>query len=132
MTDLHYLVLSALLCWVQLVSASLMKARGWTPAGMKVAFGNRDQVPEASPASARADRAAKNMLENLVLFTAVVAAARLAGAPAATITLGAQIFFFARVVYWFVYVAGITYLRTAIWTVSCAGMLLIGAAVFRA
>lgn len=131
MNDLRYAVASAALTWVMLVSASLMRSKGWSPSGLKVAFGNRDDVPEASPATARAERAARNMQENLVLFVVVLAAARLGGATSAELTAGAAVFFWARVAYWFVYVAGIAYLRTAIWAVSVAGIGMIGAAALR-
>jgi uncharacterized MAPEG superfamily protein len=36
--------------------------------------------------------------------------------------MGAQIFFWARVLYLPVYCAGVTYLRTAIWVVSIVGL----------
>ena len=38
---------------------------------------------------------------------------------------GATVFFWARLVYWPVYVAGIIYLRTLIWFVSLFGLFLI-------
>ena len=132
MNDLHYLVLSTLLTWIMLMAASLIRARGWTPTGLLVAFGNRDNVAEASPLAGRADRAAKNMLENLVLFTALLVAARLAGAHPESLVLGAKVFFWARVVYFVVYLAGIRYLRTLIWSVAVAGMGIIAAAAFGA
>ncbi len=120
-TDIHYLVLSALLTWVMIFSASLLRSRGWTPGGLKVALSNRDAVPEPSPMAARCDRAAKNMLENMVLFIAVFVAARAAGVPASEITVGAAIFFYARVAYFVVYLVGIPYLRTLIWTIALGG-----------
>lgn len=39
--------------------------------------------------------------------------------------LGAQIFFWARLAYAFVYLAGIPWLRTGVWTVSVVGMALV-------
>jgi uncharacterized MAPEG superfamily protein len=39
--------------------------------------------------------------------------------------LGAQLFFWARLVYAFVYLAGIPWLRTGVWTVSVIGLILI-------
>jgi uncharacterized MAPEG superfamily protein len=39
--------------------------------------------------------------------------------------LGAQLFFWARLAYAFVYLAGIPWLRTAVWTVSVIGLILI-------
>jgi uncharacterized MAPEG superfamily protein len=123
--DLHCLLYAALLTWIMLVTASLLRSRGWTPAGLKTALGNRDDLGEPTPLVGRADRAAKNMLENLLLFVCVLVAARLANAPASAIDLGAQIFFFARVAYFVVYLAGIPYLRTAIWGVSLVGLAII-------
>ena len=128
LTDVQALVYSALLTGVMLVAASLMRARAWTPPGIIVAFGNRDEVPEPSPVAARADRAGKNMLEGLALFVTVVAAARFAGAAPERLSLGATLFLWARVVYFAVYLAGIPYLRTAVWGVSIAGIVMIGQA----
>jgi uncharacterized MAPEG superfamily protein len=125
MTEIHYLLLSALLLWVMLLSASLIRARAWTPPGLRVAFGNRDDVPEPSPVAARADRAARNMLENLVLFVAVLAAAYFSGALSERTVLGAAIFFWARLAYFGIYLAGIKYLRTLTWAVALGGIGLI-------
>jgi uncharacterized MAPEG superfamily protein len=129
MSDLHYLVLSAILAWVMLLTASVLRSHGWTHPGIRVMLGNRDAVPEPTPAAARADRAAQNMVENLVLFTAFLAAARLAGANGAPLTLGASIFFWARLAYFPLYVAGVRYLRTVAWALSLGGMCLIAAQV---
>jgi uncharacterized MAPEG superfamily protein len=61
------------------------------------------------------------MLENLAIFTAVAAAVHFSG-KATQAQLGATIFFWARVAYWPCYLAGIVYLRTAIWLVSIVGL----------
>ncbi|MEY2935623.1 MAG: hypothetical protein RL033_6372 [Pseudomonadota bacterium] len=128
MTDLHYLALSALLAWFQLIAASLLRSRSWTPAGAQIAFGNRDVVPEPSPLASRADRAARNLLEGLLLFTALVAAVRLGGKP---VPAGAAaLFFWARVVYFAVYLAGVPYLRTVVWIASIVALGRIAAAAF--
>ena len=124
-TDLHYLAYCVVLTWVMLMVASLSRAKAWTPKGLLLAFGNRDDLPPATPFDARADRAAKNMLENLVLFAVVVLVARLGGIEPNKIATGAAVFFWARVVYFFVYLAGIPYLRTAVWAVSVAGLVMI-------
>src|ERR1043165_4972006 len=116
-TDLRLLTYSVVLTWLMLLSASLLRARAWTPPGMVVAFGNRDDVPEPSPLAGRADRAARNMVENLVMFAALVCVANLLRLPSERLELGARLFFYARVLYFPVYLAGIKYLRTAVWTV---------------
>ena len=127
--DLRLLAYSTLLAWVMLIVASMMRVRGWTPAGLQVSFGNRADVSEPSPAAARADRAARNMLENLLLFTALVLTAHAAGVADSRVELGARIFFWARVAYWPVYLVGIPYVRTAIWGVSLVGLGLIFSAL---
>jgi len=65
------------------------------------------------------------MLESLVLFAALVLMAVVSGKTNATTLLGAQLFFWARLAYAFVYLAGIPWLRTAVWLVSVIGLLLI-------
>jgi uncharacterized MAPEG superfamily protein len=119
---LSILAAMALLTWVLLVVASLIRAQSWTPAGMLLAFGNRDNLPEATPLAGRAQRCAANTLENFVLFAAVVLAAQLKGADPVQVLWGAKLFFWARVVYIPVYFAGIAFLRTAVWAVGVAGM----------
>jgi uncharacterized MAPEG superfamily protein len=131
MTDLHYLVLSAALTWLMVMTASSLRTRLWTPAGMRLAFGNRERMPEPSPLAARADRAARNMLENFPLFLAVLLAAHLAHAPAETLRLGAAIFFWARLVYFVVYVAGVPYVRSVVWGVSLVGLVLLALPVMQ-
>lgn len=123
--DLHYLAYAAVLTWIMLLTASLIRVRGWTPKGFLLAAGNRDNLPEPTPLAGRADRAAKNMLENLVLFAVVVLVARLGGVAPNDIAPGAAVFFWARVAYFFIYLAGIPHLRTAAWAVGVAGMILI-------
>jgi uncharacterized MAPEG superfamily protein len=65
------------------------------------------------------------MLESLVLFAALVLIAVVTNKTNATTLLGAQLFFWARLAYAAIYVAGIPWLRTAVWTVSVIGLILI-------
>jgi uncharacterized MAPEG superfamily protein len=127
-TDVRLLLYSAVLTWVMLVFASSLRTRSWTPSGLKVGFGNREGVPEPSPAAARADRAARNMLENLLLFVAVVVAAHMASAAQDRVDTGARLFFYARLAYFPIYVAGIPYLRTVAWAIGVIGLGMIAAA----
>jgi uncharacterized MAPEG superfamily protein len=116
-TELRLLAYSAILTWLMVVVASALKA-SWS---LPVMFGNRADVPAPTPLAARADRAARNMPENLLLFVAVVLAT--AGAREHDrIVLGARSFFWARVADWPVYLAGITYVRTALWFAGVVGM----------
>src|SRR5882757_9072115 len=101
MTDITALVWSAVL-----MTSSPLRTQGHAPGGLERALGNRDDLPTPTPVAGRADRAAKNMLENLVLLTALIAAVHFAGKTSTQAQLGANVFFWARMVYWPVYVAG--------------------------
>jgi uncharacterized MAPEG superfamily protein len=124
MTTVQALVWSGILTLVMLLVASGFCAKIWEPAGPQTAFGNREGIPPALGMAGRADRAAKNQLEAMVMFLALVLAAQIAG-KASQAALGATIFFWARLIYWPVYLAGIIYLRTAIWFVGIIGLALI-------
>jgi len=119
----------ALLTWIMLLVASLVRARGWRLDGILVAFGNRDNLPESTPLAGRAERTARNTLENFVLFAALALIAHVTGAVNSQVELGAQLFFWARVLYIPIYLAGITYFRTAVWLVSVVGLGMIFAAI---
>jgi len=124
MTTVQALVWSGILTLVMLLVASGFCAKVWEPGGAQVAFGNREGMPPALGLAGRADRAAKNQMEAMVLFLALVLAAQVAG-KGAQAAYGATIFFWARLVYWPVYAAGIIYLRTLIWFVGLFGLFLI-------
>ncbi len=113
---------AAVLTWIMIISASMLRSRG----DLRVATGNRDNLPPASAVAERADRAAKNMLENLVLFVTLVVA--VSGHNPARALLGAQVFLAARLAYWPIYLAGIPVLRTAVWAVSIVGLGLLASA----
>jgi uncharacterized MAPEG superfamily protein len=121
----------AIVTWMMLIVASLMRARAWTLPGLMLAFGNREKMPDASPLVARTERAARNTLENFVLFAAIVLVAHATGTNDPHVELGAQIFFIARLAYVPIYLAGIPYLRTADYVVSLAGLAMIVKAIIQ-
>jgi uncharacterized MAPEG superfamily protein len=121
-TDLYLAAYAVVLTWVMVFGAALLKAKAWTPAGMKVAFGNREEPGEPSPLAGRAERAGRNMLENLPLFLGLVMVAHLGGRAGDRVVLGAHVFFWARVAYWPIYLIGIPYVRTLAWYVSIIGL----------
>ena len=124
MTTIQALVWSGILTLVMLLVASGFCAKVWEPGGAQVAFGNREGMPPALGMAGRAERAARNQMEAMVLFLALVLAAQVAG-KGAQAAYGATIFFWARLIYWPVYLAGIIYLRTLVWFVSLFGLFLI-------
>ena len=71
---------------------------------------------------ARVERALRNFLETVPLFAAAALAVVASNHTSEGTALGAQIYFWARVVYLVVYAAGVPYLRTAVWAVSMVGL----------
>lgn len=118
------LALSAILAWLMLITASYVKREGWTRDGARRLSSNRDSEPAPSLIGARTDRAARNMLENLVLFTAIATAVLFSGETNGHAQFGANLFFAARLVYWPVYVFGYPWLRVVAWLAGVLGMAL--------
>lgn len=120
--DLKLLVWSLALTLLQ----SVVAVMGATlQVGLPKLAGNRENMPEIVGWAGRAQRAHRNMLESVVLFAGLVLVAHVAGRANATTVLGAQLFFWARLAYAPVYLIGIPWLRTGVWAVSVAGLLVI-------
>jgi len=120
--DLKYLVWSAILCFVQMNIAAFGAMQ---IAGLPRLAGNRDEMPPVGGWAGRARRAHLNMLENLPLFAILVLVAHVSQRANAMTALGAAIFFWARIAYAGIYLAGIPWLRTAAWALSIVGLVLI-------
>ena len=120
--DLYYLLLSVILCFVQMLVAA---TGANTQVGLPVLAGNREGLPEIVGWPGRARRAHLNMIENLVLFSALVLIAAAAGKANATTAMGAMIFFWARLAYALIYLIGIPWLRTLAWLIGVIGMAMI-------
>jgi uncharacterized MAPEG superfamily protein len=119
---LTLLVYMALVTWLTLLAASFIRAKMWNLTGIKKGFGNRDDIDELSPLAGRVDRTAKNTVENFIFFAALVLTAQAAGITDPKLVMGAELFFWARLVFIPVYYVGIPYLRTGVWLVSIIGM----------
>jgi len=118
----------SLLAWsvVLMFAQALIPVMGATlQVGLPKLAGNREDLPPLEGWAGRARRAHLNMLENLVLFAALVLVVHVAGKTNATTALGAQLFFWARLAYAVIYIIGIPWLRTGAWVVSVVGMILI-------
>ena len=120
--ELALLVWSVALAFVQMLVAA---SAATLQVGLPKLAGNRDNMPPLTGWAGRAERAHLNMLESLVLFAALVLVALVAGKTNAMTALGAQLFFWARLVYAPVYLAGVPWVRTAVWLVSVIGLILI-------
>jgi uncharacterized MAPEG superfamily protein len=86
---------------------------------------NRDNMPPLTGWVGRAERAHSNMLESLVLFAVLVLVAVVSNKTNQMTLVGAQLFLWARVAYAIIYLIGIPWLRTGVWGVSIAGLVII-------
>jgi uncharacterized MAPEG superfamily protein len=93
--------------------------------GLMTLVQNRERFPELTGWAGRAYRAHRNMVENLVLFAALVLTAVAAGRTDNVTLVGAELFLWARVAYAIVYLIGLPWLRTGVWAVSVLGLILI-------
>jgi uncharacterized MAPEG superfamily protein len=120
--DLNYLLMSVVLTFVQVLIAAVAANQA---VGLTVLAGNREDLPVLTGLAGRAKRAHLNMIENMVLFAALVLIAAVAGKANATTAMGALVFFWARLAYAVIYLLGVPWLRTAAWFVSVIGMVMI-------
>jgi uncharacterized MAPEG superfamily protein len=120
--EITVLIWSAALAVVQMLLAFVGTTLEF---GLPDMPGGRDKLPPADSFAGRAQRASQNMLESLVLFAVLVLATEITYKYNASTELGAEVFFVARVIYAAIAVIGLPWLRTAVWCVSIAALLLI-------
>ncbi len=118
---LTLLVYTTVLTFVAILLGAFLRNREWTAEGMQAGLGNRDNLPEATPLGGRAERAAANSVEALLLFVPLALVAHVAGKDVEAL-LGAQIFFWARVAYLPIYLFGVIYLRSLVWMIGVVGL----------
>ncbi len=122
--ELWMLVYSGVLLFVLIIIAAVANGAAGNGAW---AGGNRD-VPAPNPVpvwGGRAKRAYVNMQETLPIAIIAIVAAHLAGISTAHTVLGAQLYFWGRVAYSVIYIAGLPYVRTLAWLVSIVGIAMV-------
>jgi uncharacterized MAPEG superfamily protein len=116
--ELRMLVYStALLLLLVLIQATA----GVLAQGVTAMAGARDALPEPKPFQARTKRVVDNHREGLTLFAPLVLTAALAHISGPWTVLGAQLFFYSRVVHAALYLAGVPWVRPLAWTVGIVG-----------
>ena len=125
--ELQLLVWAGILALVQMLVAVL---GAQSQVSLPVLAGNREGMPPLTGWALRATRAHLNMLESLVVFAIFVLVAHALGRLNETTALGANLFFWGRLVYAVIYLAGIPWLRTVVWMVSVVGLLMILSQLF--
>ena len=118
-----------MLCWslvlglVQLVISTTLSVKDW---GIPYARGPRDNPsPPVAILTGRLQRAFHNFRETFVYFAVAVILVAVLNKTNATTALGAQLYFWSRVAYVPAYAVGIPMLRTAVWTASIIGLVMV-------
>jgi uncharacterized MAPEG superfamily protein len=115
-TDLKYLAFTAILTaslWIPYIACQVMTNGNLTPQNYL------DPTPRPVPLwGMRANRAFINAVESFAPFAALVIVANLAGKANATTAFLATSFFWLRLAHVVVYLLGIPYLRTVIFTLG--------------
>jgi uncharacterized MAPEG superfamily protein len=94
--------------------------------GSKWNAGPRDDPgPPLKPVAARLKRAQDNLFETLPLFLGAVLIAQVGGRDNGQTALGAQLYFWARVVYVPLYAFGVPMVRSLVWIISLAGLVMV-------
>ena len=115
-TDLKYLAFTAILTaslWIPYIACQVMTNGNLTPQNYL------DPTPRPVPLwGMRANRAYVNAVESFAPFAALVIVVHLAGKANATTAFLATSFFWLRLAHAVVYLLGIPYLRTVIYTLG--------------
>ncbi|HZX28579.1 MAG TPA: MAPEG family protein [Telluria sp.] len=125
-TELTLLAWTLVLAFVQIMLPAAIRNH---EAGVDYHMGPRD-TPAAPPGkyAARLQRAQANLFETLPIFIGAVLLAHAAGRENTLTLWGCWLYFGARVVYVPLYGFGVPMLRSVVWAVAAAGMLMVLAA----
>jgi uncharacterized MAPEG superfamily protein len=99
---------------------------------LKWAAGARDEAMPISGVAARLDRAFRNFMETFPLFAAAVLAVVIAGKAGDLSLWGSALYVVCRALYAPIYAAGTYMIRSLVWTLSLAGIVMVVAALFLA
>jgi uncharacterized MAPEG superfamily protein len=117
-------ILLSLAVLTELLTLPPLMARGSVPGGIRWIFYNRDtDLKGVAPWGGRAVRAHANLADNLAMYAAVIGIAHVTGATDGTTLVAGSVLLAARLLHAMVYIAGIPYLRTAVFAVGQLAML---------
>jgi len=116
--DMQMLIATAILAFLHSFIVLIPYIKHW---GLPVAVGNRENTPALPPWAGRALRAHRNMTENFVHFAVFVLAANYLGLSSQLTIVGATLFFWCRLGYLVVYIAGLAWIRTALFVGAVTG-----------
>lgn len=84
----------------------------------------RDSEAPPNVMTGRAERALRNLIETYGVFVALAVAIEISGRSDALTVWGAQLYFWARIVYLPLYLFGVQFVRSFVWCVSALGLML--------
>ena len=126
--EFTFLTLTLILALVQIGAAGMART---AELGAKWNAGPRDEAtPPPGRLAGRLMRAQANLFETLPLFAAAVIVAEVAGKTGTLTLWGAGLYFAARLVYLPLYALGVAYVRSLVWLVATAGLVMVIAALF--
>lgn len=121
--ELTILTWTLILAFVQILLFDFARTGQY---GLKWNTGPRDEtMPPLSPVAGRLKRAQDNLFETLPLFIGAVLIAHVANRDSNITAMGAQVYFWGRVVYVPLYAFGIRQIRSIVWLISTAGLVAI-------
>lgn len=126
--ELSILVAAVALGFIHIIAAahaaSLQRGYRWTA-------GARDEpVPPLAGVAGRLDRASKNFLETFPLFAALVFVVAINDESSTLSYWGAQLYFWSRVLYLPIYATGVRLIRSLVWNLAFAGIVLVALTLF--
>jgi uncharacterized MAPEG superfamily protein len=93
--------------------------------GLFTAAGNQHDIPAWEGWNDRLNRAIRNLIEAIAIFTPIVLAVTSLQLNNETTALGAQIFIAARALHAPLYIFGVPFLRTTAWAAGVAGIVMV-------
>jgi uncharacterized MAPEG superfamily protein len=121
--ELRLLAATLVLALVQILATAQVRTKQY---GTKWNMGARDEeMPPLNPLAGRLVRAQANLFETLPLFIGAVLAATVTDKLGARTEVGAYLYFLGRLIYVPLYAFGIPMIRTLVWGVSLAGLILV-------
>ena len=121
--ELKMLAWTLVLAFVQILLFDVARTSQY---GLKWNTGPRDEaMPPLSAQAERLQRAQNNLFETLPLFIGAVLISHVAGRDTANTALGAQIYFWGRLAYVPLYAFGVRQIRSLVWLISTAGLIMV-------
>jgi len=126
-SEITWLMIAVVVGLVHLLVAAQMAQKYRT---IEWNVGPRDAPMDTKGGAARVERAYRNFMETFPLFAAAALAVAVQHKTGGVAFWGAAIYVVGRAVYVPLYVAGIPYIRSLVWTIATVGLVMVIIAAF--